>query len=187
MRRLLLTAALFQIDERNVAVYDTMVDGEALYRASSVRHRGLELEATGQIISGWQIKGGVALLDPKITNDPSNPINDGETRPWLPKVTADLFTSYDIAKGISISGGIRHEGAVKTHDRSSALATPDLRAYTLFDAGLGYTFGKWHAQANLKNLADKHYYVSTPIFQSLSAGLLPGEPRSFSVSLRRDF
>ena len=64
--RLLLTAAVFQIDENNVGVFDAMVDGEALYRASDVRHRGLELEATGQLTPRWQLKNGLALLDPRI-------------------------------------------------------------------------------------------------------------------------
>jgi iron complex outermembrane receptor protein len=185
-RRLLLTASLFDIRESNVAVYDQMVDGEALYRSSDVRHRGLELEATGQITHRWQVKGGLALLDPKVTNDPEHPVNNGETRPWLPRVTADLYTSYDLANGITLGGGMRYVGPVKTYDRSST-PTPDLGSYALFDASIGYMLDKWHLQLNLKNIGDKHYYVSTPIFQSLSAGLYPGEPRSFTVSLRRNF
>lgn len=187
MRQLLLTAAVFRIDEANVAVYDQMVDGEALYRSSSVRHRGLELEATGQVTQAWQVKAGLALLDPKVTDDPDHPVNNGETRPWLPKVTADLFTSYAFTNGFDVAGGLRHVGAVKTYDTSSAVRTPDVGAYTLIDAALGYTLDRWRLQLNLKNIFDKHYRVSTPIFQSLSAGLYPGEPRSVSVSLRRDF
>lgn len=185
-RGILLTAALFRIDESNVAVYDAMIDGEALYRASSVRHRGLELEATGQIMRGWQVKSGLALLDPKVTDDPSNPVNNGERRPWLPRVTANLFTSYDLPNGISVSGGVRYVGSVKTYDNSSRTRTPALTAHTLADAAIAYSFDKWRVQANIKNIFDRRYYVSSPIFQSLSAGLCPGEPRSFSVSLRRD-
>ncbi|MEC4595227.1 TonB-dependent siderophore receptor, partial [Nitrospirillum amazonense] len=185
-RQILLTAALFEIRESNVAVYDTMVDGEALYKASGVRHRGVELEATGQVTDQWQVKGGLALLDPKVTNDPENPVNVGETRPWLPRVTANLYTSYDFDNGISVSGGARYVGSVKTYDRSST-PTPDISAYTLFDAAVGYSFDDWRLQMNLKNIFDKHYYVSTPIFQSLSSGLYPGEPRSVTVSMRRNF
>ncbi|MBW4329664.1 TonB-dependent siderophore receptor [Stakelama sp. CBK3Z-3] len=182
---ILLTGALFQIDESNVAVYDTMIDGEALYRAAGVRHRGAELEATGAITDHWQVKAGLALLDPRVTKDPEHPSNVGETRPWLPRSTADLYTSYALPNGISVGGGMRYMGAVKTYDRSST-PTPDLHAYTVFDTDLGYTIGHWHAQLNLKNLFDKHYYVGTPVFQSLSAGLYPGEPRSFAISLRRE-
>ncbi|HET6553073.1 MAG TPA: TonB-dependent siderophore receptor [Dyella sp.] len=185
--RLLLTAALFEIRENNVAIYDSMVNGEALYRASDVRHRGAELEATGRLADHWQVKGGVAVLDSVVTKDPENPANNGERQPWLPRTTANLFTSYDFASGVSVSGGMRYVGSVKTYDSSSATPTPSLRSYLVADAGVSYAIDKWLLQLNLKNLFDKHYVVSTPIFQSLSAGLYPGEPRSVSVSVRRDF
>jgi iron complex outermembrane receptor protein len=185
--RLLLTAALFEIRESNVAIYDSMINGEALYRASDVRHRGAEIEATGQLAERWQVKGGVAFLDSIVTKDPENPENDGERQPWLPRITANLFTSYDFASGISLSAGMRYVGSVKTYDDASALPTPSLRSYLVADAGISYATGKWLLQLNLKNAFDKHYAVSTPIFQSLSAGLYPGEPRSVAVSVRRDF
>lgn len=185
-KKLLLSAALFDIRENNIAVYDTMVNGEALYKAKEVCHRGLELEATGQIVNRWQIRGGVALLDPKVTKDPENAINVGEVRPWLPRVSANLYTNYDFMNGISLSGGVRYVGSVKTHDKSST-PTRSLSPYMLFDAAIGYFIDRWHLQLNVKNIFDKRYYVSTPIFQSLWAGLYPGEPRSFTVSVRRDF
>lgn len=185
--RILLTAALFDIHESNVAEYDTMINGEALYRAEGERHRGLELEATGQLADRWQIKGGAALLDPKVTADPENPVNVGEAQPWLPKATADLYTNYELRNGFSVSGGARYVGSVKTYDNSSPTSTPDIRSYTLVDAAVGYSIANWHLQANLKNIFDKYYSVATPVFQSLSAGLYPGEPRSFTLSARKDF
>lgn len=186
-QRLLLTAALFQIKEDNVAQYNVTVAGEALYRAENVRHRGMELEATGQLTRHWQVRAGVALLDPVIMKDPANPVNNGETRPWLPKVTANLYTTYDFRNGISIGGGMRYMGAVKTYDRSLGEVTPNLPSYVVFDASIGYTLDKWRFQANLKNIGDRRYYVVTPVFASLSAGLYPGAPRSFTLSARRDF
>lgn len=184
--KLLLTAALFDIRERNVAVFDEQVGIEALYRAEDVRHRGLELEATGHITRSWQVRAGVALLDPKVTTDPEHPVNDGETRPWLPRVTANLYTLYAVNERFSVGGGARFMGAVKTYDNSSAAATADLTSYAVFDLAANYSADRWHLQLNLKNIFDKTYYVATPIFQSLAAGLYPGEPRSFTVSVRRD-
>jgi len=186
-RKILLTAALFEIRESNVPIYAAFVNGETLYTASAVRHRGLELEATGQLADRWQVKGGVALLDPKVTADPVHPVNNGETRPWLPRATASVYTSYDFTNGVSIAGGVRYVGSVKTYDSSSPAPTPDIKAYTVVDAAVGYSLDRWRLQLNLKNLFDERYYMSTPIFQALWAGLYPGEPRSFTVSLRRDF
>jgi TonB-dependent siderophore receptor len=186
VKALLLTAALFDIEEKNVAVYDSLVNGESLYRAENVRHRGLELEASGQLTRRWQIKAGLALLDAKVVLDPENPVNDGETRPWLPKTTANLFTTYDIGHGVALSAGGRYVGQVGTYDRSQAPTLP-IAAYTLVDAAASYTTGPWRFQLNVKNIGDKRYYVATPIFASLAGGLYPGEPRSFTVSVQRNF
>ena len=183
---LLMTAALFDIRESNVAVFDKQVGIEALYRAEDVRHKGVELEATGRLTRDWQIRGGLAFLDPRVTNDPENPVNNGETRPWLPRTTAHLYTIYDVNGRLSIGGGTRYVGSIKTYDNSSAVATPPVSGYWVFDTAMNYTADRWHVQLNLRNIFDRHYYVPTPIFQSLAAGLYPGEPRSFSVSVRRD-
>ncbi len=182
--QLLLTAALFQIDERNVAVYDSFVNGEALYKAANVRHRGVEVEATGRITDNWQIKAGGAMLDPKMMSDPTNPSSVGQTRTWLPQTTANLFSSYDFENGISIGGGGRYVGSVKTSYDGS---TGPLKSYIVFDGFASYTYGPWRLQLNVKNILDEHYAVPSPIFQALWAGVYPGEPRSFGLSLRRDF
>lgn len=183
-RRLLLTAALFSLEENNVPQYDVTQNNIAYYKGEGVRHRGLELEATGQITRAWQVRGGLALLDPKVTSDPANPGNGGESRPWLPKVTANLFTSLDVGYGISVSAGGRYVGPERTYDRTAA-PTRELASYLLVDAGLGYTIGRWHAQLNLKNIGNKRYYIAP--YDTYVYGLYPGEPRSVAVALRRDF
>jgi iron complex outermembrane receptor protein len=187
-KSLLLTAALFDIHETNVAEYAaTNSAGEALYAPQDVRHRGLELEATGQLAKRWQIKGGISLLNAIVTTDPGNPVNDGETRPWLPKSSANVYTSYALSNGITVSGGGRYVGSVKTYDNASSAPMPDLPAYTVLDAGASYLIDRWLLQLNLKNFLNKQYSVPTPVFGSLAAGLYPGEPRSIALSVRRDF
>lgn len=183
---LLLTAAVFSIDEKNVAVYDSFVNGESLYRAENVRHRGVEMEATGHLTDRWQVRAGVSVLDAEVTMDPEHVANDGETRPWLPKTTANLFTTYELGRGFSVSGGARYVGSVRTYDNSST-PTKTIASYTVIDAAASYTQDKWRFQLNLKNIADEHYYVATPIFAALWGGLFPGEPRSVTASVQRKF
>jgi iron complex outermembrane receptor protein len=185
--RILLTAAVFEARVSNVPVYDTSIGGEAIYKASDVRHRGLELEATGRLTDRWQVKGGFALLDPKVTKDPVHPQNDGETRPWIPRITGNLFATYAYSKELAISGGARYVGPVMTYDNSSSSPTADIAPYSVFDAAMSYSFDRWLLQMNVKNVFDKHYSVPSPYFQALWAGLYPGEPRSMALSARRDF
>ena len=183
-KRLLLTAALFTINENNVPEYAATVNNEALYKAAGVRHRGLELEATGQIIDHWQIKAGLALLDPTVTQDPSNPVNVGETRPWIPRATANLFSIYTFNNGLSLGGGVRFVGSVKTYDNSSP-PTAAIPAYTLVDLVAGYTIGSWHLQANLKNIFNTKYYIAP--WQTYAYGLYPGQPASYTLSVTKTF
>jgi iron complex outermembrane receptor protein len=184
-KQLLLSIALFQINESNVAVFDmTSPSGQGLYRPAGVRHRGAEFEATGYLTDNWQIKAGGALLDPVVRTDSSKPESVGQVRAWLPQTSANLFTTYSFPNGLSIGGGGRYVGSVKTsYDGSTA----PLPSYLVLDIMATYTLGKFRLQFNMKNLLDEHYVVPSPIFQSLSAGLFPGTPRTFMLSLRRDF
>ncbi|WP_189338425.1 TonB-dependent siderophore receptor [Sphingobium sp. SCG-1] len=182
-RRLLLTAAVFDLRQSNQQVFDQRgADGFDRFRAlGEVRHRGLELEATGQIIDQWQIKAGLALLDPKIKKD-ADPTLIGQTRLYLPKKTASLYTSYDLTDGITLGGGFRHVGSERTSYNG---ATRPLASYTLADGSVSYKFDDWLLQLNVKNIFDETYY--TVGYETLFYGIRPGEPRSFSISLRKDF
>lgn len=181
-RRLLLTGALFDIGQANQARYDQTIDLIDRYAAiGRVRHRGLELQAVGQISKGWQVNAGFSLLDPTIRKD-DDPALVGKTVTFLPRTTASVYTSYTLDSGLFLGGGVRYVGSVKTAFDGS---TRDLSSYTLVDASAGYSFDRWRLQLNLKNLFDKHYYINN--YQTLFYGNVVGEPRSFTVSVRTDF
>lgn len=183
--RLLLTAALFQITESNVPVSSGLTNlGESLYDGENARHRGLELSATGEIIQNWQVKAGLALLDATLTNNPVAPAQGGETRPWIPKATAHLFTAYELANGITVMGGLRFTGSEKTYNDGSAGTAP-LPSYTLVDLGASYRFDRYLMQLNLKNINNAKYYATS--WGSFGGGLYPGEPRSYTVSVTTHF
>ncbi len=173
-RRLLLTASLFQLDQKNTAVLTTFIgsDGFARYAAvGEVRHRGVELEATGQLTDRWQVQASITRLDAEITKD-SLAANIGQTRPWIPKSTASAFTSYSFPRGFFIAGGVRHVDSIKT---STLGTTRPLPSYTLVDGSVGLDLDTWRFQLNLKNAFDKTYYVNSS--QSITGGTLFGEPR----------
>lgn len=180
-RRLLLTAAVFDVRQANQARYDQTIDLIDRYApVGKVRHRGFELQAVGEITRGWQVNAGVAILDPTIRQD-DDPTLIGKTLTFLPKSSASLYTSYAFGNAF-VGGGIRYVGSVKTDiDR----ATRDLPSYTLVDASAGYNFERFRVQLNVKNLFDKHYFVNN--YQTLFYGNVVGEPRSVTVSLRATF
>ncbi|MGE0582803.1 MAG: TonB-dependent siderophore receptor [Steroidobacteraceae bacterium] len=182
-RRLLLTAALFDQTQANKGLFDQQgPDGTDRYHAvGKTRHRGLEVEALGQISPAWQVKGGLTLLEPKITRDDNAAVVD-KIVPFLPRVTASLYTSYEFGGGAFLGAGVRYVDSVKTaFDR----ATRDLPSYTLVDASVGYDFDRWRAQLNVKNIFDERYYINN--YETLFYGNVVGEPRSVTVSLRTSF
>ncbi len=181
--RLLLTAALFDLRQANKEAFDRKgADGNDRYRAiGEVRSRGVELEAVGSVTNHWQVNAGFTYLDADVTKD-ANPANVGATRPWLPEKTASLFTTYEQGRGLSISGGVRYVDSVSTSFNNS---TRPLDSYTLVDGSVGYAFDKWRVQLNVKNIFDETYYINS--WQTLAYGLYAGEPRSYAVSLRKDF
>src|SRR3546814_6612155 len=69
-RRLLLTGALFDVRQSNQARYDQTIDLIDRYAPiGKVRHRGIELQAVGEIAKGWQVNAGLSILDPTIRRD----------------------------------------------------------------------------------------------------------------------
>ncbi|WP_411338599.1 TonB-dependent siderophore receptor [Sphingopyxis sp. J-6] len=181
-RRLLLTAAVFDVRQANQARYDQTIDLIDRYSpVGKVRHRGFELQAVGEVVKGWQVNAGLAILDPTIRED-DDPTLIGKTVAFLPKSTASLYTSYEFGGGAFVGGGIRYVDSVKTDiDR----ATRDLPSYVLADVSAGYDFERFRVQLNVKNLFDKHYFVNN--YQTLFYGNVVGEPRSVTVSLRANF
>ena len=60
-----------------------------------------------------------------------------------------------------------------------------LPGYTTLDAALQYTLGQWDVDVNIKNLANRKYYVSA--HGSNDNLILPGSPRAVQVTLRTRF
>jgi len=202
--RLLLTGALFQIDEQNLPAYEQTINILDYFAAvGQVRHRGIELQAIGQITRSWQINVGYAYLDPKITRAvvPGTSIQSatvGQMELYLPKNTVSLYSTYTLAesvlRGLTFGVGVRYVSAQHTaydtdaanvESFGSSIGTKDLPAYMLVDANLGYAWGKWSAQLNAHNVFDRHYLINN--YQTLFYGNVIGDPANVAITIRRSF
>ena len=184
--RLLLTAAVFQIKQKNQGEFDTQVDGLDRYRAvGELRHRGVELEGVGRILRNWQVNLGYTYLDAKVSEDADATVV-GQREIFLPKQTASVFTTYTIdagpLKGLSFGGGARYVAAEPTAYDGS---TRDIPGYSILDASAGYTRAQWTLQLNLHNLLDRKYYINN--YDTLFYGNAVGAPLNGSITLRYDF
>jgi outer-membrane receptor for ferric coprogen and ferric-rhodotorulic acid len=189
--RLLLTGALYRIRETNIAEFGAILNGiEYKIPIGEVTHKGVELQALGQITPQWQVNAGYTYLDPKITTAASSQATTvGQTELFLPKNTFSLFTTYSIPagtlSGLSVGGGVRYVGAEQTSYSNSPTPTKAIPAYTLVDAIASYKVDKWLVQLNARNILDKHYFINN--YQALVYGNEQGAPTNFALSLRRTF
>lgn len=183
----LFTASAFQLTETNrlVRVQPT----PARYaQIGEARIRGIELEGRVGLYKGLDLIASWTYLDSKITKSgPGNPAAAGNELPSTPNHIASLWLSYtfdsDLLAGLNIGSGVRHIGESFGDDAN----TIDIPDYTLFDASIGYDFGKkftklegLSARLSASNIADKRYVASSTV----AGASWYGSGRSLSLSLR---
>jgi len=185
---LLLTAALFQITEKNQPEFAELIGPLSFYTpAGQVTNKGFELEALGQISPQWQIHVGYAYLDPRITKNPSDPALVGQIEPFIPEQTASLFTTYTVGagalRGLSVGGGFRYVGPQRSNLPNDL--TFDIPGYELVDASVAYTIDNWTLQLNGRNILSKFYFYND--YQTLSFSNIVGPPAGVTLTVRRTF
>jgi iron complex outermembrane receptor protein len=175
-----LTAGVFQL-ERPSGITDSnnqfSIDGEQ-------RHRGVELSAFGELMSGLRVLSGMTFIDAKLTNT-ANGTNDGNTAGGVPDFAAVLGLEWDmpILSGLTLSFRANHMGRQYINSEN----TKEIPSYRLFSLGARYTHKVGNRdlifRANVSNLFDEDYWITFPGSSNL---LYYGAPRvvSFSVSMK---
>jgi iron complex outermembrane receptor protein len=196
--RLTGSLALFDLTKQNVARPDP-ANPRLSIATGEVRHRGMELDLSGEISPGCNLIGSYAYLDSEITKD-SGPVldqagnvigvnagNQGNRLAGTPRHNASLWTTCELQRGRL--RGLRFGAGVYT--RSQNFADPAnnalrLPGYATINLMLGYERqigpSTVSFQFNLDNLLDKAY------FDSLSAtGANYATPRTFLGLVRVEF
>lgn len=174
---LALRAALYQATKHWERSAD--LESTAAILTKKRRTSGLELEAAGRINEHWEVFAGLALMDAKILAVAENinattgvvtfgnPEYVGKRARNTPRYTVNLWTTYTLAGGWKIGGGVEAKGDRQVVNPSGAGAVPTLNgsyypntapAYARWDAMVAYEQPKWNVRLNIKNLFDKLYY-----------------------------
>ncbi len=153
--RLLLTAAVYQIEQEN----NLTVDPEhTLYsiQQGQTRVRGGELEGRWNIGEGLSVYGSYTRLDAKVRQS-TDAASLGKRVALVPEEMASLGADYTITRGalagLGFGAGVRYNGGIYG-DIYNDWYTP---SFTLVDAIVHYDRGPWRLQLNASNLADKEY------------------------------
>lgn len=157
------TASVFELTRTNVPTADL---ANPIYNVQEgeVRSRGVELSATANLASGWNLIAAYTYTDAEVTKSNTNTL--GNTPEAVPRNMVSLWSDYTVQSGLlaglNFGGGVRYMGSTFNSANTAKVAD-----YTLFDAAVRYDFGAhtpslkgWTADLTVRNLFDKDYVAS---------------------------
>lgn len=164
------TAAIYKITKTNVLSADprlgtqipgqpegTLYSGNLRVQTGEQQFQGVEIDITGEILSGLNANLNYAFTDTKVTED-TNPVLIGRSVAGSVKHITNGWLSYryrspgSIFNGFGLSGGYQ----VQIGRNSGSIAVPmQLPAYYRFDAGASYEKGKISLSLLVNNLLDR--------------------------------
>ena len=178
--RLSATLALYDLTRTNVLTEDPDNPGFQI-QTGEQNSQGIEFNLTGEILPGWNIYGGYAYTDARITED--NTFEVGNQIPNTPYHAFNLWTTYEIQEGDfqGLGAGL---GAFFVGDRAGDLDnTYEIPSYFRTDAAIFYEKDRFRAALNFRNLFDITYFESG----SSSTRVNYGKPFTVQASLSWQF
>ena len=149
---------------------------------------GIEFEVAGRLTDNWEVFSGLSLIDAAILQvSPSAPDNSavGQMPRNTPKLTANLWTTYQLPYGFKIGGGFEYKskraGYVPTRSYDNPNTVP---SYVRWDAMVAYEQPKYTVKLNVQNLFDKLYYDA---LYDNGGFTVPGQARRFILSTEYKF
>ena len=188
--KLNVNASVFDIKRRNY--YVTLTPGGPSLPVGAQDGRGFELDVTGTVAPGVNVIANYAYLDAKIVATEIATVFAGTTyvrtgsifgkEPQAsPKQAASLWATFDLplsVKGFSIGAGVTH----KSKSYADSLNVVYAPAFTVGNAAIFWRSKQYDVALNVKNITDKRYFIN-PTF----SGALPGDPRTFLLSVAAKF
>ncbi|MFQ4145828.1 TonB-dependent siderophore receptor [Chlorogloeopsis sp. ULAP02] len=164
------TLAFYDLTRSNVTTTDPN-NPDFSVQTGEQNSRGIELDISGEILPGWNIIGGYAYNDARVTKD--NTIPEGNRLFAAPEHSFNLWTTYRIQQG-DLQGLGFGLGFYYFGERAADLAnTLELPSYFRTDAAIFYERDQFRAAINFRNLFNVDYYNSRFGSGTLVA---PGEP-----------
>ena len=185
-----LTGALFRLERSNIKNTDPNRPS-VMINVGKQRTDGLELTATGRLPGRWDLSAGYAWLNGRMVESVATTASSqlpvvnvsalGKVPALTPRHSGFVWAMKDLGQGLRLGGGLSAVGARYT----SLTNLVTLPGYTTLDAAAHYERGTWALDVNLKNVANRKYYVSS--HGSNDNLILPGSPRALQLTLRTTF
>lgn len=161
----LLTAAIYDLTQKNVSVTTTVGNIPITSQTGEVKVKGLELEAVSDVTENLKVTAAYTLAKSEVQKGDYK----GNRLQLMPNQQASLWTDYTwrngMLDGFGVGAGVRYTGNTYGDQGNTWLGKAD--AYTVFDASVHYDLGRLDNSLkgaslalNATNLFDKDY-IST--------------------------
>ena len=169
--------ALYQIERPS-----SITENDVYSFGGLQRNRGLELTAYGEVQRGLRVMASASFNQAKLVRTASGS-NQGNDANGVPDRTFNLGLDWDTpwVQGLSLNGRVIHTSSM-WYDAANLLRMP---SWTRMDIGARYATKLANKpvvlRANLENVADKAYWVTTTGYATV------GAPRTLMLSAQVDF
>jgi len=171
---LALTAAVYQLDRKNVVIPDPNEPGQSIL-VDGQRTEGFEFGVSGALTDRWSLQGGYAYQDGELTA-----ALGGATLAQLPEHVASLWNKVQLTEAWSVGLGVIHQ----TEMFAAADNAVTLPEFTRVDAGVFFEPGeRLRLQLNVENLLDETYYPNAHNNNNIT----PGSPLAIRAGLTARF
>jgi outer membrane receptor for ferric coprogen and ferric-rhodotorulic acid len=171
-RQLNLAASVFKISQNNVAEQAGMLGNKPYYRGINANSQGIELEASGEVATGWNANLG--YTQQRITDQTGK-----AARTYLPRRTMRLSTTYqvDSIPALKVGAALNWQSDI-SRDQGEGIVSRQA-SYAVLNMMAQYQLSPkaWLA-LNLNNVRNQKYLTSLYTTQAFYAA-----PRHASLNL----
>lgn len=177
-----LTAAIFKIDKKNIALADGSTLDPNDYTASGQQiSKGIELDLSGKITQNLSMIASYGYTTTK------NKDNNNLQLRNIPKHTANLFTTYHLTSfnlpNVYVGGGARYIGSRYSDDANTIKFNSEI----IYNATVGYEKNNWKASLSIHNLTDESYVDGSASGTTSDTRVYVGTPRTILARLSYRF
>lgn len=183
--RLSLTAAVYQLERKNVAMTDPMSTSQNIV-IDGQETKGAELGIAGKMTDRWSMFGGFSYQDAEFTKAmviSGSTYLAGSTLGQTPSHSFSLWNRYDFNESWGAALGVVSRSQMFALTPTSTASTV-LPGFARVDAAIFWKASpKVQVQLNVENLADKDYVASAHTNNNLT----PGAPITARATLIYNF
>lgn len=136
---------------------------------------GIEIQFAGYILPHWELYSGIAFMDGKIV---SSNANQGNRPLGVAKVAGNVWSVYKLGGGWEVGGGVRGTSGFFLTDANNG----EVPSAWIVDLTAAYVKANYEVRLNVQNANDKTYYIGG--YNNAANRVIPGEPRTYAVTLR---